>query len=403
MQQIFSLLRRHHALFILASALFVVLGSLSVAHASARADSSAPGGRLITFHDLGEDHVILTHAQTVAAALAGAHIRTSKQDVVEPAITTKFTATDYTINIYRARPIIVVDGASRQKIITAAQDPKNIVADAGSTLHDEDTTAITPNTNVINDGASEVLTIHRATSFTLLLYGTPITAYTQAKTVGTMLQQKGIKLAANDTVVPGADTPMSAGMTVQIWREGVQTATVEEVVPFPVRTVLDMDEPVGYHAVQTPGVDGKKNVVYAITAKGGKEISRQQIQSVVTLQPVAQVEIVGAKPGNGLSKSKGADFYTDSKGVTHRETYYDLPMSSVMGLCGGGTYTIRADGAKIDKNGYVLVAANLSRYPRCSIVETSIGLGKVYDTGSFVSRYPDGFDLATDWSNGDGR
>jgi hypothetical protein len=74
-----------------------------------------------------------------------------------------------------------------------------------------------------------------------------------------------------------------------------------------------------------------------------------------------------------------------------------------MYACGqGGRYTVRFDGMKIDSEGYIIIAANYARYPRCSIVETSAGLGRVYDTGGFVTRYPDGFDLATDWSKADG-
>ena len=73
-----------------------------------------------------------------------------------------------------------------------------------------------------------------------------------------------------------------------------------------------------------------------------------------------------------------------------------------MRACGGGSYSVRTDGAKVDQVGYVLVAANLSRYPRCSIVETSLGPGKVYDTGGFAARNPEQFDLATDWSNHNG-
>ena len=32
-----------------------------------------------------------------------------------------------------------------------------------------------------------------------------------------------------------------------------------------------------------------------------------------------------------------------------------------------------------------------------------MGPGKVYDTGGFAAKHPHGFDLATDWTNGDGR
>jgi hypothetical protein len=105
---------------------------------------------------------------------------------------------------------------------------------------------------------------------------------------------------------------------------------------------------------------------------------------------------------NALTASKGAQVFVDSDGVAHRETYYDLPMNIVIGACGkDGKYTVRSDGAKIDQDGYVLVAANLSSYPRCTVVETSMGPGKVYDTGGFAARHPYGFDLATDWTNRD--
>ena len=32
-----------------------------------------------------------------------------------------------------------------------------------------------------------------------------------------------------------------------------------------------------------------------------------------------------------------------------------------------------------------------------------MGTGRVYDTGGFAKYHPHGFDLATDWTNGDGR
>ena len=128
----------------------------------------------------------------------------------------------------------------------------------------------------------------------------------------------------------------------------------------------------------------------------------------VVREPVERIVAVGASAieKNALTASKGVNIYTvniNGKVIERKETYYDLPMSGVMRACGGGNYSVRADGAKVDGNGYVLVAANLSRYPRCSVVETSLGPGKVYDTGGFAAKNPEQFDLATDWSNHDGR
>lgn len=397
-----------YKLLIASAASIILLFALSFiwgAQASADDADKARDGRLITFHDRGSERVILTHARTIGDALEDAGVAIAPEDIVEPALDSQLVATDYVVNIYRARPVIVVDGAVRQKVMTAAQTPDGIAKSAGvGELRDEDKTAFSPSEDIAADGASTVLTIDRAVEFTLQLYGTPTKAYSHAATVGEMLEQKGVKLAPEDRVSVAIDAPLTAGMTVAIWRNGVQTATVEEPIAFTVRKVLDFDQPFGYHKVQTPGVNGKKSVTYQITAQNGRETGRKMIQSVTLDQPKEQIEVVGAKSGpKALTASKGAQMYTDSEGVTHRETYYDLNMNVVMSFCGGGTYTVRADGAKVDKDGYILVAANLGNYPRCSVVETSMGPGKVYDTGGFAVRHPHGFDLATDWTNRDGK
>ena len=75
-------------------------------------------------------------------------------------------------------------------------------------------------------------------------------------------------------------------------------------------------------------------------------------------------------------------------GPSGKETYYNLNMSGVVSIMRslGNTdeYWVRDDGAKMLGN-YVMVAANLNVHPRGSIVETSLGLGIVCDTGGFAS------------------
>ena len=265
------------ALGILVLSVCILLGVYLFA-SNVRPSSS---GRLVTFHDRGRERVILTRAQTVQEALADAEISIDTKDVVEPAIGNQLLSTDSVVIIYRARLVLVVDGARREKVMTPAQSPNEIATQAGmDPISEKDETQISK-ADFISDGANSILTIKRT-----------------------------------------------------------------GLVP-------------------------------------------QRVNYV-------------PKP-NALTRSRGAQIYTDINGVAHRETYYDLPMSGVMRACGGGEYRVRSDGAKVDADGYILVAASLSNYPRCSIVDTSMGPGKVYDTGGFALRYPHGFDLATDWTNGDGR
>ncbi len=194
------------------------------------------------------------------------------------------------------------------------------------------------------------------------------------------------------------------GLVMKIERSKQRTITEEVDINFDIEQIKDDSQPIGFKSVKQLGEKGVRKVIYRVEVEDEREISRKEIASEITKQSKKQIEIIGTKPKSPLTKSKGAQIFTDSKGVAHRETYYDLPMNIVIKACGsGGTYTVRADGAKVDKDGYILVAANYGNYPRCSVVETSMGPGKVYDTGGFAAKHPHGFDLATDWTNGDGR
>ncbi|HTJ73570.1 MAG TPA: ubiquitin-like domain-containing protein [Verrucomicrobiae bacterium] len=381
----------------------VFFGLLLVQQVGAQSAEPASGERLLAIYDQGTERGLLTRATTLREAFREARIPVDPKDLVEPGLDDRLESSNYEVNIYRARPVTIIDGETRVKVMSPYRTAKQIVAEAGMALHDEDITAMSANPDVVGQGMGVQLTITRATEFTLGLYGKKTVAYTQGVTVGDMLKEKGITLGSDDTVSAPLDAPVKTGMTIAIWRNGAQTVTEEQAIPFATQKILDMDHAIGYHEVKTAGVSGKRLVSYEVIMNNGKEVGRKKIQDIIGSQPKTQVELIGNRPVNPLSKSKGAGYFTDSQGISHRETYYDLPMGAVMGACGGGTYSVRADGAKVDQGGYILIAANYSRYPRCSVVETSMGLGKVYDTGGFAARHPDGFDLAADWTNYDGR
>ena len=380
--------------------LFVsVLGAVDVVSAGEQT------GRLITVHDRGLKTSFVSHEKTIGEALKAQSIVLDAFDTTEPSVKEEMVAPDYHVNVYRARPVTVVDGATRTKIMTPYQSIERIVKSTHITLYPEDKTSLAPSRDLNVDGAGLLLTIDRAVDFTLDLYGKKQAVRTHEATVGAMLDEKGVRLGANDRVSVALETPITYGMEVRVWREGKQTIAEDQPIGFTTELVYDADRPVGYRAIQTPGVEGVRSVTYEVEIKEGKEISRKKIAEIVTAEPKRQQLAIGIKGlENGLTRSRGALHFKDSKGVVHRETYYDLDMGVVMGSCGqGGRYSVRFDGMKIDAEGYILIAANYARYPKCSIVETSAGPGRVYDTGGFVKNHPDGFDLATDWTNSNGR
>ena len=311
------------------------------------AEGKSSSRHLVHVYDRGEEKTIVTNALTVRQTLQAAKISIDeKMDTVEPNIDMELTGSKYQVNIFRARPITIVDGNKRLKITTAEQTPALIAKAAGLTLYREDKTYFTESDDLLVNGASLVMKIERAK----------------------------------------------------------QRMVTEEVdIDFQIEQVRDDSQPIGFKSVRQLGEKGVRKITYRVEVDSEREVNRREMSSEIMRQPKKQVETIGTKPKNPLTKGKGAQIFTDSKGVAHRETYYDLPMNVVINACGGGGYTVRADGAKVDKDGYILVAANYGNYPRCSVVETSMGPGKVYDTGRFAVRHPHGFDLATDWTNGDGR
>jgi peptidoglycan hydrolase CwlO-like protein len=90
-------------------------------------------------------------------------------------------------------------------------------------------------------------------------------------------------------------------------------------------------------------------------------------------------------PSGGLTPSKGRIWFNG-----HSETYYSQKVLPGGGLAIPGRH-IASDGTIRDRDNYIVVASD--DYPKGTVVQTSLGAGKVYDTGSGKGN----IDLYTDW------
>lgn len=280
--------------------LLILLGSLvgltHTARAATTAETPAAGERVITIYDQGRKRVVLTKASSVEETLEQADVTLSEYDRVEPALETIYATQSSTVNIYRARPVMIVEGMKREQVLSPYSAAKDIAKDAGLKIQNEDILTLSRSEDVLTDGVGSKLEIDRATQVRLVLYGKASKIYTQAKTVEALLREKEITLGSDDTLSLAANTAITQGMTIEVWRDGVQTATEQQPVEFPIEQIEDADREVGYKEITTPGVKGEKTVTYEVTMKNGQEVARKEIQSVVTKEPQKQVEIVGAKP-----------------------------------------------------------------------------------------------------------
>jgi len=290
-----------------AGAILTLVGGLLFVN-QALADTAKPvakaGERLVNIYDRGVEKTIVTKARTVREALKLAKISIDeRQDVVEPGLDSEMVAEKYNVNIFRARPITIVDGNKRLKITTAEQTPALIAKAAGLEVFTEDKTTLGKGDNIVVDGADTVMKVERASVVNFVLYGKESVVRTHAKTVDELLNDKNITLQKDDTLSVDRSARIVPGMKIELWRNGKQTVTVEEDVKFQTEKVQDANRDLGYREVKQAGENGKKNVTYEIEMKNGVEVSRKEIASVVTKESKKQIEIVGAKSSNTFSGS----------------------------------------------------------------------------------------------------
>ena len=236
----------------------------------------------------GKKQVVASRALNVEQLLNNLHAALYPQDVVEPGLETPILEDNFRVNIYRARPVTVVDGANKSVALTAQKSPRVVAESAGVTLYPEDKVTFEPAT--LSEGViGEKAVVARSVPVLLNLYGTSQNTRTNAQTVGELLIEKGVKLNSGDAVQPSADTAINPDMQVFVVRSGSQLATVEEAVAPPVQYVEDGSLSFGTTVTRQAGSPGKKLVTYQIDLQNGKEVSRKVIQEAVVTAAVPQI------------------------------------------------------------------------------------------------------------------
>ncbi len=275
-----------------------LVGYVLFTHDRVEADNSLV---VIVSHDDVEQTVPTTQT-SVGELLEKLDITLGEGDIVEPAAFTEIKQDDFRINVYRSKPVEVIDNGQRKFTFSAATTPRSIAKQAGATLYPEDELVTQPVTEFLKDRTlgTKVL-VDRAVPVTMNLYGSPVTIRTQAETVGELLKERKVKLGKDDTVAPAANTRLAADTQVFLLRQGTKIDTVTEEIPMPVEVIQDPSLAVGTKAIRQQGSPGQKVTTYQLKLENDKEVGRTAIQTVVSKNPVTQVEV----RGTSLSGIKG--------------------------------------------------------------------------------------------------
>jgi resuscitation-promoting factor RpfB len=266
-------------------------------------DVHAEDTRVITVHLDGEVKTVATNAATVSQALQNLNANVGPEDKTEPELSAPVEGGEFTINVYRARPITVVDGANNYTVMTAERSPRQIAEEAGFATKQEDEFGFERAEDPYEGAPGTQMVIKRAKTITFDLYGTSANLSTNEVSVAGLLEERGVRLDPGDEINVPLEARIADGMTVSIARVNKNVETKEEVAAFGEEIIRDAQQPTTYKKIQSPGKDGKKLVTYEIVSRNGGEPIRTAIKEVITEQPVKQVVVVGAK-----SNTFGGDF-----------------------------------------------------------------------------------------------
>ncbi|MDK8470214.1 resuscitation-promoting factor [Corynebacterium accolens] len=249
--------------------------------------------------DVNGDKVELaTFAKDVDGVLQAAGVQVGEEDIVSPAPSESVADGDE-ISVRTAKPVAVsIDGEQQQLSTTdltvsdllnnlqgvnpgAAVKSGEDDVDKDAQLKDGmDLEVVSPKIIKINDGGKNTYT------------------KIAAKTVGDVLQERGIKLGEDDRVFPAKEEKVTEGMSIKVERIDIQTEDVTEEFDAEPNFVDDPELEAGAEEVREQGEKGKREITRKVVLKNGKKESEEVIKDEV---------VVGPKPATIARGTKQAE------------------------------------------------------------------------------------------------
>lgn len=249
----------------------------------------------ITLDVNGETTQLATFAGDVNAALEAAGVNVGGEDVVYPALSEQVADGD-SITVRTAKPVAVtIDGVEKQLSSTdlTVSDllggldgiaPGAAITSGSKTVEEDETVTEGMNLEVVSPKIVK-LTDGGSVSY----------ASVAAKTVGDVLEARGITVGKDDRVSPALDTPVKAGTAITVDR--VESSEEEKTEDFdaPANYVDDPELEEGTEEVREEGTPGSRAVTRKIVKVNGKEESNEIIKEDVRREAVAAVIARGTK------------------------------------------------------------------------------------------------------------
>lgn len=301
------------------AAIVVVLGIATLAYGSLE--------KRVTVRVEGRPVAVRTFASNVGEVLARAGIPVGPKDRVIPA-PTEHVGDGATIEVRRAKEItLLLDGTKRRVIVTGLTvaevlEEIELRGSLVDRVHPSRASSVSWGMTIAYDPAVAVTVVHDREEERVI---------TNARTVGDVIDELGVRLGARDYVRPRRSVEPEGGMRIRVFRVGARVVT--RTIELPYQTLLRRDRNLEYgeRRVIQDGVAGMRRERVRLTYVNGELASRRVIRSTVLREPRARIIAVGSGfPGcvcnDGTAVGEGTWYGDDGLVAAHRT----LPFGTVV-------------------------------------------------------------------------
>ncbi|EOM77581.1 resuscitation-promoting factor [Rhodococcus rhodnii] len=248
--------------------------------------------KTVTIDVDGEIRSLGTMASDVRGALDDAGYPIGERDAVAPGPDAGLSDGDEIV-LRRARELLLMVDGQVQTIWTTALTVDEALrgVDMAADAH----VSADRSQRLPLDGAS--LAVHNPRTISIADNGGPLTEIRAAgPSIGDFLTAAGTPLGEQDTVAPGAETPLTDGLEVHVTRRSTDVRTETLPIAPPENRVDDpaMDE--GTRVVEHPGTPGERSAEFEIVTVNGDEAERRELNSETLREPQPATVRVGTKP-----------------------------------------------------------------------------------------------------------
>ncbi|MFG2791270.1 ubiquitin-like domain-containing protein [Streptomyces sp. NPDC048419] len=240
----------------------------------------------------GKPRTLHTFADDVTELLAQQSVELGAHDVVAPAPGTELASGDE-VSVHYGRPVRLTLDGHRHEVWTTAHTVQEALEQFGVRAEG----AYLSSSRSLPIGRHGLaLDVRTERSVTVMADGRARTVRTNAATVREVVEEAGITLHGQDTTSVPADSFPRDGQTVTVLRIKGTKEVREEAIPYKVQRTEDSSLFKGTEVVERAGQPGLRRVTYSLRTVNGVKQKLRRTGAELVREPRPEVVKVGTRP-----------------------------------------------------------------------------------------------------------